>query len=99
VHSIPALLVANGVLAVGMGFNNPSLMSLISRYTAAEDQGGVLGLTQALGSLGRIVGPMWAGFAFDHVGIGAPFVSSAVVMGVACALALTALWRSQMDAT
>jgi MFS transporter, DHA1 family, tetracycline resistance protein len=98
VHSIPALLVANGVLAIGMGFNNPSLMSLISRYTAAEDQGGVLGLTQALSSLGRIVGPMWAGFAFDRFGIGAPYVSSAVVMGVACALAVTALWRSQMDA-
>ena len=98
VHSIPALLVANGVLAVGMGFNNPSLMSLISRYTAAEDQGGVLGLTQALSSLGRIVGPMWAGFAFDHIGIGAPYVSSAVVMGVACALAMTALWRSRTTA-
>ena len=98
VHSIPALLVANGVLAVGMGFNNPSLMSLISRYTAAEDQGGVLGLTQALSSLGRIVGPMWAGFAFDHIGIGAPYVSSAVVMAVACLLALTALWRSQTNA-
>jgi MFS transporter, DHA1 family, tetracycline resistance protein len=95
VHSIPALLVANGVLAIGMGFNNPSLMSLISRYTAAEDQGGVLGLTQALSSLGRIVGPMWAGFAFDRLGIGAPYVSSAAVMGVACALALTALWRSR----
>ena len=99
VHSIPALLVANGVLAIGMGFNNPSLMSLISRYTAAEDQGGVLGLTQALSSLGRIVGPMWAGFAFDHISIAAPYWSSALVMGVACALAVTALWRSRTDAT
>lgn len=95
VHSVPALLVANGVLAIGMGFNNPSLMSLISRYTAAEDQGGVLGLTQALSSLGRILGPMWAGFAFDRIGIGAPYVSSSVVVGIACALAVTALWRSR----
>jgi len=99
VHSIPALLVANGVLAIGMGFNNPSLMSLISRYTAAEDQGGVLGLTQSLNSLARIVGPMWAGFAFDHISIAAPYWSSALVMGVACALAVTALWRSRTDAT
>jgi DHA1 family tetracycline resistance protein-like MFS transporter len=98
VHSIPALLVANGVLAVGMGFNNPSLMSLISRYTAPEDQGGVLGLTQSLNSLARIIGPMWGGFAFDRIGIGAPYVSSAAVMGVACALAVTALWRSRTEA-
>jgi len=97
-HSIPALLAANAVLAVGMGFNNPSLLALISRYTAAGDQGGVLGLTQSLNSLARIVGPMWAGFAFDHIGIGAPYVSSAAVMGIACALAVTALWRSRTDA-
>jgi MFS family permease len=97
-HSIPALLAANAVLAIGMGFNNPSLLALISRYTSAGDQGGVLGLTQSLNSLARIVGPMWAGFAFDHIGIGAPYVSSAAVMGIACALAVTALWRSRTDA-
>jgi multidrug resistance protein len=97
-QTVASLLMANGVLAVGMGFNSPALMALISRYTAAEDQGGVLGLTQSLNSLARIVGPMWGGYAFDHIGIGVPYVSSAAVMGVACALAVTALWRSQTDA-
>ena len=96
-QSVPALLAANAVLAVGMGFNNPTLLALISRHTAAGDQGGVLGLTQSINSLARIVGPMWGGFAFDHIGIGAPYVSSALVMGVACALSVTALWRSQTD--
>jgi multidrug resistance protein len=97
-RSVAALLVANGVMAVGMGFNNPSLMSLISRYSSAEDQGGVMGLTQSLNSLARIVGPMWAGFAFDHLGIGMPYITSAAVMGVAALLAIHALWRSQMSA-
>ena len=86
----------NGVLAVGMGFNSPALMSLISRYTAAEDQGGVLGLTQSLNSLARIVGPLWGGFAFDHLGIGAPYISGAAVMAVACALSIPALWRARL---
>jgi len=97
-RSVSALLVANGVMAVGMGFNNPSLMSLVSRYSAAEDQGGVLGLTQSLNSLARIVGPLWGGFAFDHLGIGMPYITSAAVMGAAALLALHALWRSQMAA-
>jgi multidrug resistance protein len=97
-RSVSALLVANGVMAVGMGFNNPSLMSLVSRYSAAEDQGGILGLTQSLNSLARIVGPLWGGFAFDHLGIGMPYITSAAVMGVAALLALHALWRSQMAA-
>jgi multidrug resistance protein len=94
--SVAALLVASGVMAVGMGFNNPSLMSLISRYSAAEDQGGVLGLTQSLNSLARIVGPMWGGFAFDHLGIGMPYITSAAVMGLAALLAVHALWRSRL---
>ncbi len=96
--SVAALLVASGVMAVGMGFNNPSLMSLISRYSAAEDQGGVMGLTQSLNSLARIVGPMWGGFAFDRLGIGMPYITSAAVMGLAALLAVHALWRSQMSA-
>ena len=97
-QSVTALLVANGVMAVGMGFNNPALMSLISRYSAAEDQGGVMGLTQSLNSLARIVGPMWGGFAFDRLGVGMPYVTSAAVMGVAALLALHALWRTQTSA-
>jgi multidrug resistance protein len=96
--SVPALLAASGVMAVGMGFNNPSLMSLISRYSAAEDQGGVMGLTQSLNSLARIIGPMWGGFAFDRLGIGMPYITSAAVMGLAALLAVHALWRSQMSA-
>jgi multidrug resistance protein len=98
-RSVAALLVANGVMAVGMGFNNPALMSLVSRYTAAEDQGGVMGLTQSLNSLARIIGPMWGGFAFDNLGIGMPYISAAGIMAIASAIAIRALWRSRVDAT
>ncbi len=95
--SLASLLVTQAVLAAGMGFNSPSLMSLISRYSAAEDQGGVMGLTQSLSSLGRVVGPAWGGFAFDRFGIGSPYLSSAAVMGLACVVALVSLWRTQLD--
>jgi multidrug resistance protein len=98
-HSVAALLVANGIMAVGMGFNSPALMSLVSRYTAAEDQGGVMGLTQSLNSLARIIGPMWGGFAFDNIGIGMPYISAAVVMAVASAISIRALWRARTNAT
>ena len=97
-RSVAALLAANGIMAVGMGFNNPSLMSLVSRYSAAEDQGGVMGLMQSLSSLARIVGPLWGGFAFDHLGIGMPYVSGAAVMALASALSIHALWRARLTA-
>jgi MFS transporter, DHA1 family, tetracycline resistance protein len=96
--SVGSVLAATGIMSAGMGFNNPSLMSLISRYSSAEDQGGVMGLTQSLNSLARIVGPLWGGFAFDKLGIGMPYISAAVVMGVASLISIHALWRAQVSA-
>jgi DHA1 family tetracycline resistance protein-like MFS transporter len=97
-QSMEAMLVASGIMSAGMGFNNPSLMSLISRYSSAEDQGGVMGLIQSLNSLARIVGPVWGGFAFDRLGIGMPYISGAAVMAVASALAVRALWKARLAA-
>ena len=57
VWSMPTLLVALFVLAVGMGFNSPSLSSMVSKLSDADDQGGMLGLASSLASLGRVVGP------------------------------------------
>ena len=61
--------VALGVLAVGMGFNNPSLTSMVSRLADPNDQGGILGLASSLASLGRVVGPAWGGYLYDAYGM------------------------------
>jgi DHA1 family multidrug resistance protein-like MFS transporter len=42
----------------------PGVSSLISKRTPGG-QGSAMGLNNAFMSLGRIVGPLWAGFAFD----------------------------------
>ena len=90
-HSLPMLFLANAVLSVGMGFNSPSLVSLISQHSDPEDQGGILGVSQSLGSLARIAGPAWGGFLFDHFGIAMPYVSSAAVMLLAALVATVGL--------
>jgi DHA1 family tetracycline resistance protein-like MFS transporter len=69
-----------GALAVGSGLCTPSLTSLISRRSAATEQGGTLGLAASLGSLGRIAGPMWGGLAYDRLGFPAPYLSAGVVL-------------------
>ena len=33
-----------------------------------------------LGGVGRIIAPVWAGFAYDHLGTGVPFFTSAAVV-------------------
>ena len=80
-----------GVLATGMGFNSPALTSLISQRSDPEDQGGILGVSQGLASLARIVGPAWGGYLFDRWGMTAPYLSSAVLMVAACGIATVGL--------
>jgi DHA1 family tetracycline resistance protein-like MFS transporter len=89
--SVPTLLVAIGTLAVGMGFNGPSLSSMVSRLTHADDQGGMLGLASSLASLGRVVGPAWGGFLFDNMGMASPYLSAAAIMFVAVGVAIASL--------
>lgn len=91
VWSVPTLLVALGVLAVGMGFNNPSLTAMVSRLSDANDQGGTLGLASSLASLGRVVGPAWGGFLYDAYGMTTPYLSASGLMLVAFAVSFFGL--------
>ncbi|RYG33907.1 MFS transporter [bacterium] len=62
---------------VGTGLSQPSLSSLVSRNAPKEIQGGIFGITQSLGSLARLVGPVvsnplfarepWAPYAFGAI--------------------------------
>lgn len=52
------LLIVMAVLALGGGFGNPSIQSIISKTASADVQGGMFGITQGVGSLCRVVGPL-----------------------------------------
>ena len=75
-HRADAALPCCGTIALGMGFNNPSLTSAVSRLSDRREQGGMLGLAQSLAALGRIVGPAWGGFLFDRLGSRSPLSSA-----------------------
>ena len=83
-----------GVMALGMGFNNPSLTSAVSQLSDPSEQGGMLGLAQSLSALGRIIGPAWGGFLFDRVGMTTPYFSAAAVMALALILAIVGVRRA-----
>jgi MFS family permease len=55
---------------IALGFTNglamPSMNSLVSRRAPREMQGSIMGLTQSLGSLARIIGPLFANWLFQH---------------------------------
>jgi DHA1 family tetracycline resistance protein-like MFS transporter len=84
--SVPMLTGASVVIALGMGLNSPAMMAVISQLADPRWQGGTLGVSQALGSLARIVGPASGGWIFDRFGREAPFFAAAGLMLVACVL-------------
>lgn len=76
------------VYAFGAGTLFPALASLVSRATDARSQGSVLGGSQVVGGLGRVIGPLWGGWLFQNVGVRSPFAAGAAVVSVAFLLAL-----------
>jgi DHA1 family tetracycline resistance protein-like MFS transporter len=89
--NVPTLLGALGVLAMGMGFNSPSITSMVSKLSDPDDQGGMLGLASSLASLGRVVGPAWGGYLYDAYGMTTPYISAAALMFLACVISVTGL--------
>ena len=94
--TVPLLAAVAGLLAIGMGFNSPSMLSAISQLADPRDQGSTLGVSQSLGSLARIIGPLWGGWVFDQFGVRFPFFTSAAVMLLACALSVVAFNRVEL---
>ena len=64
----------------------PSVAALISKRSAGG-QGVAMGLTNAFMSLGRIVGPLWAGTMFD-LDVSLPYLSGAVILLLIFVMAL-----------
>ena len=56
----------------------------------------MLGVSQSLASLARVIGPAWGGFLFDRAGMTAPFVSASLVMLLAFSLSVAGLRRLRM---
>ncbi|MBM3711853.1 MAG: MFS transporter, partial [Actinobacteria bacterium] len=52
--------------------------SLVSQTASPTEQGKVLGINHSMGSLGRVLGPLWGGFAFNFYGYQSPFITAGV---------------------
>jgi MFS family permease len=84
-RSLPFLLTALALLAIGFGGTLPSLVSLLSRTAPGALQGESLGVGQSAGALGRILGPLAAGVTWDLLG-GTPTYLLAAGIGAVAAL-------------
>jgi DHA1 family tetracycline resistance protein-like MFS transporter len=79
-HSLPVFIALLVPGAIGIGFCNPSLTSLVSGAAGRHEQGRVQGAAGALESLGRTIGPVWGNGALQWFGEGTAYGSAALVL-------------------
>ncbi len=77
-ETLPMVISAAGFFMLTNAMLRPGVSSLISKKTDIG-QGAAMGLNNAFMSLGRIVGPLWAGAALDW-NLNYPFITGAVIM-------------------
>jgi DHA1 family multidrug resistance protein-like MFS transporter len=88
-NSYVTILLATGFFILSKTFLRPSVLSLTSRRTSLG-QGITMGLSNSSMSLGRIIGPVWAGVAFDW-NFDYPYLSGAAILFIGFLVSLAAL--------
>jgi DHA1 family tetracycline resistance protein-like MFS transporter len=77
--AIAVLLCTGAINAVGRSFQQPTMSSLISKFSDRNEQGVVFGLYHGLSSLARVAGPVVAGLAYPLLHHGGPFLVAALL--------------------
>jgi DHA1 family multidrug resistance protein-like MFS transporter len=100
-NSLPIVIAAVCFFIVSNAMLNPANSSLISKRTEGR-QGLVMGLNNSYQSLGRIIGPAWAGLVYD-LNMNFPYWSGTVIFLIGFALSLLLLSQEpqpvEMEAT
>jgi len=78
--NIPMLAVAVALVPLGAAFTFPCVTALLSRVVASHERGLYMGVQQTFGGVGRVIGPLYAGFAYDYLGHGVPFYTAAIIV-------------------
>ena len=87
-YSYGPLAIAVALVPLGTAFTFPCVTSLLSRVIGSHERGLYMGVQQSFGGIARVLGPLWAGLAYDRVGIGVPFWTGAALVASTILLGL-----------
>jgi DHA1 family multidrug resistance protein-like MFS transporter len=90
-NNLVTVLITTGLFTLPNALLRPAVISLTSKQ-AGTRQGAAMGLNNSFNSLGRVVGPVWAGLVFD-VNYDLPYISGAAIMFAGFLVSL--VWVSQ----
>jgi MFS family permease len=91
--SMLTLAIFLGLMALGKSLNTPTITSLISKEASEDNVGAVMGASQGLSGLGRMIGPTWGGALFA-VYFGLPFVATAIIVAATVWIAVGLISKS-----
>ncbi len=75
------LAIAVALIPLGTAFTFPCVTALLSRVIQTRERGLYMGMQQTYGGVARIIAPLFFGWAFDSIGVSAPyFFSSAFIL-------------------
>jgi len=75
------LAIAVALIPLGAAFTYPCVTALLSRVIEPRERGLYMGMQQTYGGVTRIIAPLFFGWAFDHIGVAAPYYfSSAFIL-------------------
>ena len=94
-NSLATVLLTTGLFTLPNALLRPAVISLTSKR-ADTRQGVAMGLNNSFNSLGRIAGPIWAGFMFD-VNYDYPYLSGAAIMLLGFLFSLVWIVQEQSD--
>ena len=86
--NIPLLAVAIALVPLGTAFTFPCVTGLLSRVVPSHERGLYMGVQQTFGGIARVAGPLYFGWAYDHLGRSVPFFSAAVIVALTILLGL-----------
>lgn len=89
---VSILLVAGAINASGRSCQQPTLSSLLAKFSARDEQGIVYGLSNGLGSLARVFGPIVAGLTYPYLRNTGPFITAGI-LSLAGGLWTALIWR------
>lgn len=85
--SVPLFLLYQVLLPLGTALLFPANSALVSHRAARHEFGLMMGVQQALRGVASVLGPIWAGLAYQYLGPAVPFYACAVIVAGALLLA------------
>ncbi|MDR0786620.1 MAG: MFS transporter [Gemmatimonadota bacterium] len=79
-QSYLSLALAVALIPLGTAFTFPCVTALLSRVVDRHERGLYMGVQQTYGGIARVIGPLWAGWAYEQLGVGVPFWTGGLVV-------------------